>query len=365
MAKKFVIDGVIGWDVEAWQLRSFFNRANGEDVTIEIASPGGFVYDGIEIFNVIRNYTGGVTTKIIGLAASMASYIALAGDIVTAEDNAVYMIHNVWGGAIGEANDLRKAADEMEGLTNLLADKYAKKTGKDVAEIRSMMDAESFFFGPEILEAGFVDEIIETDKEKNKTSALTESKTNIKGCLSKMKEKEQPEKDIEKAAAWLGGKPKNEIINKNDNVGRVHKPESTPKEESVMDLKELQSKHSDLVDQIKAQGVTEEKQRISSLLAWSEKNPITADIVKNAIESGKSVNEALPELMAIVSTGVKPAGDEQPGEINSNVPDGAANAAGTQKPKAEGETETKEEAEKQEEESLKNITAGINVSKVI
>ena len=95
------IDGEIGWDIKAREIKGQLEESTG-DITIEISSPGGSVYQGVSIFNAIKQYNKGtVTTVITSLAASMASYIAIAGDTIKAYDNAVYMIHNAsvfsWG----------------------------------------------------------------------------------------------------------------------------------------------------------------------------------------------------------------------------------------------------------------------------
>jgi len=182
-------------------------EANGEEVRIEIASPGGFVYDGIEIFNLIKRYSGKTTTHLIGLAASMASYIALAGDKITSEKNAVYMIHNVWSGVVGDHEEMRKTADNIEGLTKLLANEYSEKTGLSVDEIREMMNNETFLFGEEIKNKGFVDEITSSNSEDqtvNKNDELIKAKADVKGCISLMDELKEGSDDLKKAVAVMG-----------------------------------------------------------------------------------------------------------------------------------------------------------------
>ena len=150
------IEGVIGWDVSGRDIRRQLAAANGEDIKAEISSIGGNVLEGLEIFNRLRNYSGKVHTHILATAASMASYIHLAGDVRTAEDNAVFMIHNVRGFGGGDHIELRKRADIFEGLSALLANEYARAMRIPVAQVRALMDAETFYFGAEILEAGFV-----------------------------------------------------------------------------------------------------------------------------------------------------------------------------------------------------------------
>ena len=186
--KRLYIDGEIGWwpNTEAtirYKLKSF----GGEDVEVVINSPGGSVIEGVAIFNLLREYKGSVTTVVNAMAASMASYIALAGDVVKVYDNATYMIHNVWSVIAGDHNDMRKQADIQESLTALLANKYAEKTGKSVDEIRTMMDSESWFFGKEVVDAGFADEVIESGVGSSKADALAHAKS-LLGAVNRVDE---------------------------------------------------------------------------------------------------------------------------------------------------------------------------------
>ncbi len=177
------ISGEIGWDVTPDEIKKQLDAAKGKDIEVHITSPGGFVFDGIEIFNAFRDYKkqypkAQMMLTIKGLAASMASYLAVnpAFDLVAAEDNAVFMIHNAWGGAVGDYREMKKSAEVLEGVSDLLGQAYAKKTGKKKEEIKKAMDDESWYFGNEILESGFVDEIIKSPEKKEKESALSESK---------------------------------------------------------------------------------------------------------------------------------------------------------------------------------------------
>jgi ATP-dependent protease ClpP protease subunit len=201
--KVLAISGIIGWDVDAKEVRTFLDEVAGEDIEVQISSPGGYVYPGLEIYNLLRNHDGKITTRLMGLAASMASYIAMVGDYVIAEDNAVFMIHNAIGLAIGDHNIMRKTADVMEGLSNLLAQKYMSKTGKSLDELKALMDVDTFLFGDEIEKAGFVDEIAKTEKEKDRTAAVALATISIADCVAKMKTAEQEKEDLERAAALL------------------------------------------------------------------------------------------------------------------------------------------------------------------
>jgi ATP-dependent protease ClpP protease subunit len=241
--KKIIISGEIGWDVTDTDIRSQLDAAKGGDLDIQIASPGGFVSEGIKIYNLIRDYkrdhpTAQIMATLKGVAASMASYLAVnpAIDMVTAEDNAVFMIHNVWGGAVGDYREMKKSADIFEGLTGILAQAYVNKTKKPMSEVREMMDDETWIFGADIKAAGFVDEMIPATEEKQKSSALAEAQTQFKAMAEKLS---QTKTDTQKIAAIIKPEPQPEA--QNPAVNSAGKNNTTP--EVTMTLHELLSQN--------------------------------------------------------------------------------------------------------------------------
>ncbi|MBQ6056979.1 MAG: Clp protease ClpP, partial [Treponema sp.] len=163
------------------QLKAF--PENEKELRIVIDSPGGDVFEGVTIFNVIRDFARNnpsvkITTYIQGMAASMASAIALAANAVSdsnkviAEDNSIFMIHDAWGYVIGNQNDMREAAEYFAMIDSMLSSIYMRKTGKSEDDIRSMMDAETWLWGKNILEAGFVDEIIDSEKNADESANM-------------------------------------------------------------------------------------------------------------------------------------------------------------------------------------------------
>lgn len=276
--KTIQIDGVIGWDVNGRDIRRQLQAAGGEDVRVEINSPGGFVIDGLEIFNRLRNYSGAVHTHIMSLAASMASYIALAGDPGkrTAEANAVYMVHNVWGIGIGDHREMRAEADILEGLTGLLSKEYAKAIGKSVADARELMDAETFLFGEEMVDAGFIDEIVEGDDsgdsvDDDRDSAIAVAHTSLDNCLAKLKEVGQTEEDQQKVAALLNVQPvKGSARDDNNTASKGGQPD----QEVDMDLQKLKAEHPALykaaLQEGSDRGVAEEKDRVAGHLVMAK-----------------------------------------------------------------------------------------------
>lgn len=155
-----IFDEIGLWGVTAKDFATAL-KAIPEDhaITVRINSPGGSVFDGYAIFNALKARSAQITTKIEGLAASMASVIALAGSKVTAAANSIVMIHNPWSGVSGDSDDLRKMADLLDKLTGQLVGIYAAKTGLPDGEVRAAMDAETWFTGAEAKEWGLVDEV--------------------------------------------------------------------------------------------------------------------------------------------------------------------------------------------------------------
>ena len=134
---------------------------NLKQINLHIHSPGGDVFDGIAIYNLLKNHPANVTVYIDGLAASMASVIAMAGNEIIMPENAMMMIHKPWGIQGGNAEDMRKYADLLDRVENTLIPAYASKTGKTPEELAEMLSAETWLNGKECVEQGFADKLAE------------------------------------------------------------------------------------------------------------------------------------------------------------------------------------------------------------
>lgn len=257
MAVEITLEGEIGWEIDAWLVKNALREAKGEDIRVIWSSPGGTVFQGITIFNLFKNYPGKVEFHIVGLAASMGSYIPLAADKVTAERNAVFMIHNARSYASGDHNVMLKRAALLEGLSNLLAKQYVVTTGRGLEDIKSEMDAETWFFGDEILTAGFVSAMTgDADPDANARSIYTATaKETFEACMGRVKD-EAPD-DYERAAALIDV---DNVVNICDNTDiddstPAHADITNTQEGSFMDLKEYREKNPDgsaLIDKLVA-----------------------------------------------------------------------------------------------------------------
>lgn len=134
--------------------------AADEPVTLRINSPGGDVMEAVAMVELLAKHAGPVDAKIDGLAASAASFLAATIGKVSIAEGGLYMIHNPWSIAVGEAEDFRREANVLDKVRDNLVAQYVRRSGKlSAEEVRSAMDAETWYTAPEALEAGFVDEV--------------------------------------------------------------------------------------------------------------------------------------------------------------------------------------------------------------
>jgi len=150
------------WTGEGVTAKGFQKELSGikaKDIDLHINSPGGNVFDGTTIYNLLKQHHATITTYIDGLAASIASVIALAGDKVVMAENALFMMHNPSGMVMGTAQDMRSMADVLDKVRGSIATAYVAKSGRSEDEINALMDAETWMTAEEARSAGFVDEI--------------------------------------------------------------------------------------------------------------------------------------------------------------------------------------------------------------
>jgi ATP-dependent Clp endopeptidase proteolytic subunit ClpP len=232
-----------------------------EEVLIRINSPGGSVIDGLSIHDAIKRMPQKVTVKIEGLAASIASIIAIAADEVTMSQNSLFMIHNVWGGETGGAKDMRKAADLMEKMGDRLVNIYVSKTGKDESEIRNWMDDETWFTSDEALEAGFInfiDEPIALAAKFNLKTLNYKNTSLVVDMFNSNKKIIKMENQIEELKNFIS-----DLFNKKNNV----------KEVKVLDNEEVVAKISSLEESIKSSN--ENVSNLTNTLEEKESNILT------------------------------------------------------------------------------------------
>jgi len=142
-----------------------------EVLNVCVNSPGGDVFAGQAIYSMLRRHKAKVHIYIDGLAASIASLIAMAGDKVMMPKNAMMMIHSPWTLAVGNAQEFRKIADDMDKIRDSMVVAYEDRSALTKDEILEMLDAETWLSADDCLECGFADEI--------------EEKKQVAACLDK------------------------------------------------------------------------------------------------------------------------------------------------------------------------------------
>ncbi|WP_283746338.1 head maturation protease, ClpP-related [Bacillus cereus] len=173
MTVKIDVKGPIISNDEAWiydwfemdaaspgKISKELTNANGDDLIVSINSPGGYVHEGSEIYTALKNYPGNVEVQIVGLAASAASIIAMAGDKVRISPTAQIMIHNASMLSGGDHRDMSKAAEMLKVTDRTLVNAYVIKSGKSEEELLNMMADETWMGPQQALENNFVDEIM-------------------------------------------------------------------------------------------------------------------------------------------------------------------------------------------------------------
>lgn len=159
-----------GEGVTAKRIAGALRAIGSGAVTVNINSPGGDMFEGLAIYNLLREHKGEVTVKVLGVAASAASIIAMAGDKVQIAKSAFLMIHNAWVVAAGNRNDLREFADRLEPFDSAMAQIYQARIGGDVADITKMMNEETWINGGDAIDQGFADELIPSDAVKKEST---------------------------------------------------------------------------------------------------------------------------------------------------------------------------------------------------
>ena len=160
----YIFDEIGTYGVTAQEFINDIKGLKDMPINLRINSLGGDVFDGMAMYNVIKRREAKTTVYIEGIAASIATIIALGADEVVMAENSLFMIHNAWGGTMGEAKDMRKTAETLDKISSELTDIYRKKTGLSNDVLAEMMDEETWLNAEEAYELGFIDTISDSIK---------------------------------------------------------------------------------------------------------------------------------------------------------------------------------------------------------
>lgn len=147
-------------------VNGILRKADGADVVVNINSPGGDFFEGIAINTILKEYKGDVHVRVVGLAASAASVVAMAGDEIEIAKSGFFMIHNAWTIALGNKNDMQDVADMLTKFDKSMSGLYAARTGIDEKRVAKMMDHETWLQGGEAVNMGFASSLLGDDAIK-------------------------------------------------------------------------------------------------------------------------------------------------------------------------------------------------------
>lgn len=302
-AEIVIYDEIGAWGVSAKSFMEELKALGGiTDITLRLNSPGGSVFDGTAIYTQLKQHEAQVTVFVDGLAASMASVIAMAGDLVVMPENAMMMIHNPWTMAIGDAEELRNNADVLEKIKKAMISAYTQKTGLSEEEVSAIMDAETWYTGAEAVELGFADEHHESldiaacvkgfDLTKFQNSPFS-TKSAVAGNQPKVKEQIMPENNPTKTVD-----PQAAV---NDAVKAALAAEQERKKDIVAAFGDFAGDHQELLqaclmdDEVT---LADAQAKLLKAMGQNEKPVASATVVAGESGSERFIKDAVDSLLA-------------------------------------------------------------------
>lgn len=243
-------------------------EANGDDIEIYVNSGGGSVYDGYEIYNLVREYSGNVTFKIIGLAASAASFICMAANCVMSP-LAEMMIHNSSTYAEGPHQNMDSTSNMLQITDHTIATAYVLKSGKSEEEIRNLMENETWLSAEDCKNLGLIDEIMFGEgftNNSNPTPTLYNAisddtlMSELEKCNNVDELKKKLTENIDKIFKQAS-MPITVPINEVTDINKIKNEE----ENNTMDLNTLKNEHKDIYDQVVTEATNSERKRIKDI----------------------------------------------------------------------------------------------------
>jgi ATP-dependent protease ClpP protease subunit len=174
--KLYVYDLIGGWDNDAAEFVKAVHALDSESLDLHVNSPGGFVYDGVAMFEALQESPAQVNVHVDGLAASAASFLAMAGDTVEIAKAGRMMIHDAQGVGIGGPADLREFADLLDEVSGDIAGYYADRAGGTPQAWRKAMNATTWYSASQAVDAGLADRVSGKQKDDgpdNRTRLIT------------------------------------------------------------------------------------------------------------------------------------------------------------------------------------------------
>ncbi|MDI3234184.1 Clp protease ClpP [Exiguobacterium antarcticum] len=263
------------------RVADLIEQANGEPLDVEINSGGGSVFDASEIYYALKNYAGDVVVTIVGLAASAASVIAMAGKNVRIAPTAQMMIHNASTIQAGDYRDMQHTADFLKNTNKTITAAYRLKSGKTDEELLALMDEETWFTAEQALKNGLVDEVLFDSPIQ--AVASTDSVT-------------LPQAFIDKIRNDVRFRPDGTLTNQVPSQAPSTTPSNQKEGNAEMELEELKNAHPALFEQVVAlgrtEGATAEIKRIEAIDSLKKPQDISAEAFNEIVHDAKFVSNA-------------------------------------------------------------------------
>lgn len=178
--KLYVYDVIGGWDLDAAEFVRAVHDIDAKTIDLHVNSPGGFVYDAVAMFEALQSHSAAVNVHIDGLAASAASFLAMAGDNIEIAKAGRMMIHDAQGVGIGNPADLREFADVLDAVSDDIAGYYADRAGGKPAGWRTAMQQTTWYSAAQAVEAGLADRVTGgTEAPEDRASQLIRARARV------------------------------------------------------------------------------------------------------------------------------------------------------------------------------------------
>ena len=299
----YIFDEIGAYGLNAQSFIDEIKPYKNSPLNIHINCVGGDVFDGMAIYNIIKKRTAKTTAYIEGIAASMGSVIALAADNVVMAENSLFMIHNAWGGAMGEAKEMKKTARLLDKISGEIADIYVKKTNLPYNKVEEMMDEETWLNAEEAYDLGFVDSISDAIKVAAKYDVSKFKNITNEEVSNKLSVNLKSKKMTDELKAWFNGKVEDIIARvKSESSDNDAVKSKEVSEITIADEAEILNKFSDFETKVielngsiaelegEKETLTAEVERLNALLSKADAKgtEISTDgdpaVVENKVE---------------------------------------------------------------------------------
>jgi ATP-dependent Clp endopeptidase proteolytic subunit ClpP len=260
------------------------------DIILHINSPGGQVFDGLAIYNSLKAHTSKVTTKIEGIAASMASIIALAGETIEMAENSMFMIHNPLVNVTGDSEELRKNAELLDRIKEQIVNIYVSHSNLSADEIGSLMDQETWLTAKEAKEKGFINSIVDNVVVSNNFGHQFEGKQEYQEWIKNNKREENMEELFE----VLGVKDKAEAVVKIDSLTTEVTALRTKNQKLETEVKDLRKINIEAkINQAISEGKITPAQKDFATTLINKDEALFDEFVKNAGNSKSDLTKTI------------------------------------------------------------------------